>query len=535
MRLNAARAAQIVALAAVYFVSAKLGLKLAFVHASATAVWPPTGIALAALLVLGRGVWPGVLLGAFAANLSTAGNVWTSIAIACGNTLEGVVGAYLVERYARGRNAFERPLDVFRYAFLAGIAASAVAATVGVASLALGGFAPWGRFGAIWATWWLGDAGGAMNVAPLLILWARPSAADAVKRRPGEVAAFVAVLAGVAWLVAAPAGLRGRPVGFLSMPLLIWAAVRFGAPLASAAIVLRGALAIIATLKGFGFFARPDPNESLLLLQAFLCVDSTTVLALAAAITQLRRTEAELRAAHAGLEVKVAERTRDLKRSNEELEQYAYIVSHDLQEPLRKISGFIDLWSRTYRGKLDEKADHYVTLVIDGAERMSMLIRDLLAYSRVGRDATRGPVAAGDALRLALDDLAQAIEREGAEVVVGELPTVTADPIELRQLFTNLVGNAIKFHAERPPRVSVSCERREGEWLFQVRDNGIGIEPAHREQIFVLFQRLHPRHKFPGTGIGLAVCKKIVDRRGGRIWVDSKMGEGSVFSFTIPI
>jgi len=231
----------------------------------------------------------------------------------------------------------------------------------------------------------------------------------------------------------------------------------------------------------------------------------------------------------------LARKVDELARSNADLEQFAYVASHDLQEPLRMVTAYTQLLSERYRGKLDENADKYIGYASEGAQRMQILIQDLLAFSRVGRNGfTYGSVDGNAVIADVLQTLAPAIQESGARVTHDALPVVWADRTQLAQLFQNLIGNAIKFRGKEPPVVSVQAEKTAQRWQFTVSDNGIGIAPEFAENIFVVFQRLHARTEYPGNGIGLAICKKIVERNGGKIWVESQPGSGSSFKFTLP-
>ena len=231
----------------------------------------------------------------------------------------------------------------------------------------------------------------------------------------------------------------------------------------------------------------------------------------------------------------LAEQNRQLQRSNEDLAQFASVASHDLQEPLRAVASFLQLLAQRYRGRLDAEADEFIGFAVDGAKRMQNLINDLLAYSRVGtRSKPFEPVDCERALDTALANLQVALEESGAVVTHHPLPSAWGDGVQLTQLFQNLIGNASKFHRSEPPRIEVAARRQGAEWLFSVRDNGIGIEPQYFDRIFQIFQRLHSRDQYPGTGIGLAICKRIVERHGGRIGVESEPGRGSIFWFTLP-
>ncbi len=266
----------------------------------------------------------------------------------------------------------------------------------------------------------------------------------------------------------------------------------------------------------------------------YLLKDSLTRLA-PAVERELR--EVEVRKARKQAEEDLVLRVEELARSNAELEQFAYVASHDLQEPLRIITTHCDLLRIRCEGRLDAEADDYINFVVHAATRMRALVKDLLTYSRVAVSENGTRLERIDCERVlndALANLSASISEKAAIVTHDPLPTVTADPVQMEQLFQNLIGNAIKFHGDVPPEVHVGARKKRSDWLFSVADNGIGIDRQYEDKIFAVFQRLHKQGRYPGTGVGLAICKKIVERHGGRIWFESEPGNGSTFYFSLP-
>ncbi|TDD46853.1 HAMP domain-containing sensor histidine kinase [Nonomuraea terrae] len=231
-----------------------------------------------------------------------------------------------------------------------------------------------------------------------------------------------------------------------------------------------------------------------------------------------------------------SDQAEELRRSNSELEQFAYVASHDLQEPLRKVASFTQMLEQRYAPELDDRARQYIHYAVDGAKRMQLLINDLLDFSRVGRvTGGRSPTETGAVLDRALDNLSAAIDDTSATVTRDELPQVDGNPTQLTQLFQNLIENAIKFRSEEPPRIHIGARRAGDMWEFSCSDNGIGVEPKYADRIFLIFQRLHPREVYPGTGIGLALCRKIVEYHGGQLWLDGEAeSRGATFRWTLP-
>ncbi len=688
------------AVAALYFVSAKLGLQLAFVHASATPVWAPTGIALALLLLVGYRVWPGIFLGAFWANITTAGSILTCLGIATGNTLEGMVGAYLVNRFAKGRHALEQVQDLFKFVFFAALLSTMVSATLGVASLLLTGFGSGANYGTIWWTWWLGDVTGDLVVAPFLLLWI---AAPLVRWNWIQaLEAFTAFSSLIFVGLAVFGGLFGiedknYPIDFLCIPLLVWIALRFGPRGTSLAVFLLSGIAIWGTLRGFGPFVTASKNESLLLLQAFMGVISITKLTLANVVAERNQSRRALQEAHDLLETKVQERTAQLiktaeelraeiserkqteeilrrneertrliietandafieidekglitdwnqqaekifgwprsevigrsmmekimprqyhekhsqgfhrffttgegpilfkpveitalhrdghefpveltvwptRRENtyhfnafirdiserrqsektlleklreiaridsdrEQLELFAFAASHDLQEPLQKIISFADLLKIQRGSVLGKKGRECLDKIQETALRMGELIHDLLHFTRVGTQAPSfEPVNLKTEIERVLSDLELKIQASHARVELRDLPTLNVDRPQIREVFQNLISNALKFHKENEaPVITIQSRNLENRFAeITVEDNGIGFDEKQAERIFRPFTRLRHRSEFSGSGIGLAICQKIVKRHGGTITAKSAPDKGSTFTITLP-
>jgi signal transduction histidine kinase len=241
-------------------------------------------------------------------------------------------------------------------------------------------------------------------------------------------------------------------------------------------------------------------------------------------ITEIKKTEEELKRI-----------SKELARSNAELKDFAYIASHDLKKPLQSIESFAKLLARRYKGKLDAKADEFISYIVEGVQRLQILIKDLLEYSQIETKAKNiKPTDCSFIVEEAMSNLKTAMDESNAVVTYNKLPTIMSDPQQIISLFQNLIDNAIKFRSNKAPRVRISADRKGNEWIFSIRDNGIGIDPENFEKIFVMFQRLHGSADFPGTGIGLSICKKIIERHGGRIWVESEPGKGATFFFVIP-
>jgi signal transduction histidine kinase len=538
------KSARMIAVAAVYFIAGKLGLLLVHANATVAPIWPATGIALAAMLVWGIGYWPGVFAGALLLNATLHHDVSLSLrclqagAIAGGNTLEAVSGAWLVGRFASGRRAFFRVNDVFRYIFLAGSLSTAIAATIGTLTLLACGLLEKQLYGAAWLTWWMGDMVGAVLVAPLIVLWtSNPKVRLGLNRSVEGLVLLMCVL-----LVSAlnfsnmfQMGDRHYPLAFLFFPLLAWAAVRFESRGAVAFVAVISALAVNGTLHGFGTFAVDGSNSSLLMLQMFVCVATLSALVLAAAVAERKTAESLVRSLNQELEHRVQDRTAQLEGTNKELEAFCYSVSHDLRAPLRTIRGFSEVLMEQYRPQLDARGQDYLRRTCDAGLQMDKLIEDLLKLSRL----SRSEIQQGDInLSVIAQEIASELARTepGRKVEFAIAPNLAAKGDErlLRIVIDNLFRNAWKFTQKRPDaRIEFSNSNGEASPFF-VRDNGVGFDMAYAGKLFGVFQRLHSQAEFTGSGVGLAIVQRVINRHGGRVWADAKVNSGATFYFTLP-
>lgn len=667
---------EIFILTALYFFCGKLGLSLAFLNASASPVWPPTGIALAAILLRGHRLWPGIFLGALLVNITTHGSVATSLAIAAGNTAEALSGAWLVCRFAGGLAAFQRTQNVFRFAAFAAVPSTIVSATVGVTSLSIAGLAPWNLYPAIWLTWWLGDAVSDLIIAPVLLIWLGPAPAFGKLQGKQMIEAFALLV--LLFLVcafvfsgAARYDKTNIPYGYLSMLPILWAAFRFGQRGVIACAFLTSCAAIWGTRHDFGPFAMPDPNQSLLLLQAFIGTITLTGLVVGAISSEREQAQSRLREsetrkgavlesaldsivtmgrdgritdfnpaaektfgwrrdqilgrtvaetiippelreaherglahfiktgegrvlgrriemigmradgtrfptelaiavsrvpghepfftaylrdlterkeaeralekarsdlqAHAGmLETTVAERTRRLNETIGELEAFSYSLSHDLRGPLRAIESFGRIVLDENSDKLGPSATGMMKKIIGAAERMDRLIRSVLSFTKVSRaEITIAPV---DVEKLIRDIIGERPEFQMADItLVSPLLSLRGDDASMTQCITNLLGNAIKFVAGGvKPKVRIYTQKLGEKVRLYFEDNGIGIARESQAKLFDLFHREHPEAEYEGTGMGLAIVRKAVERMGGGVGVDSEPAKGSRFWIELP-
>ncbi|HEY2734016.1 MAG TPA: MASE1 domain-containing protein [Polyangiales bacterium] len=555
-----------------YFAAAKLGFLLASSTKQVTAVWPPTGIAMVALLVLGRHMWPAVFAGAFAVNLTNDTPLLTSFGIALGNTLAPLVGVRLLGRWSDFDLKLERVHDVLSFVSIGAVLGMSVSATNGALWLGLTGIVPWTKCFSVWWLWWIGDAMGVLIVAPPILTWiAKPRLRWRGVRLFEWSCLFVSLAATAHFLFS-----DTFPLTYAVFPFAVWAALRFEQRETALAMLIIASAAIWGVIHDRGPFAVGPSDARLIFLVLFMGVMAITALVLGAATHERKRAEHALLAAGAKLETRVAERTAELASANDSLkkvnqqhtrrgqalaakqdeaESFVYVVSHDLRAPLVNIQGF----SEELRAGCRDLEESLRDLPLPAARRQAIerilaegireslgyiaasttklqhLIDALLVLSRTGREQyTLMPIDSDALAEASVGVLRQTIEKGGARVELSPLPAAYGDSTAIGQVFTNLIGNAVKYlQPGRAGVIEVGGETQDEMSHFWVRDNGCGFGINARTRLFQAFQRFHPQLA-SGEGMGLAIVKRVVERHGGRVWAESVEGAGSTFHFTLP-
>jgi len=530
-RRGFSRVTAFVGLTLVYFLAGKLGLKLAFLHASASPVWPPAGVALGALLLLGYRTWPAIFVGAFLVNVTTAGNFGTSLAIGTGNTMEALCGAWLVNRFAAGLDVFERSKNVFKFAFVA-VASAVVSPTIGLTSLAVAGFADWARYGAIWMTWWLGDAAGDLIFAPLVILWGiRPRWRWSGKKdlEVGLLLLLLMLLGEAVFGGWFPISAKNYPIAFICGPVVIWLAFRMSQRETATGIFILSAIAIWGTLHNFGPFVMETENQSLLILQTATAVLAITALALAAAMTERRRAEEALTKEKSLVE-----------SANRTKENFLAMLSHELRTPLTPVVAGLETLSNQRARNEEEKS--VLEMIRRNIEVETHLIDDLLDVTRISKGKLDLKFATLDAHKAVLNVVEICRSEAGAKRIRVNVALravdhyVRADEARFQQMIWNLLKNAIKFSREEGEVTISSANESLHQLTITVQDNGVGIASGPIDRIFDPFEQAGGslQQRFGGLGLGLAISKSVAQAHNATLIAKSEGVDcGSTFSVTM--
>jgi signal transduction histidine kinase/CheY-like chemotaxis protein len=522
--------AWIAGVAIIYFAAGELGLYFASFTAVSSPVWPPAGVAFAAMLLLGYQIWPGIFLGAFFVNLATSGAVFTSIGIATGNTLEAVAAVYLTTRYANGRKLFEHAQDFFKFAALSMLAA-AVSATIGVTSLALGGIAHWNEFVRIWLTWCLGDVGGFLLFAPFPILWIENPRLTNDHRRLLESSMTLAAIAlfGILVFAGAVPGIENYPIGFICIPILVWSAFRFGQREAATAIFILTVCAEWGMMRGHGPWARfASQISSFIIPQAFMMTMAVMTMTLAAVVWERRRAEED--ANEARNQAEAANRAKD---------QFLAMLGHELRNPIAALSSAVRVFERS--DVLSQQYSTLLEIMVRQSGHLARMVDDLLDVERLtaARRITlnRRPMNLAECARDCVTALRLREEYTKHNITLRVEDTwIDGDPDRVAQILTNLLSNACKY--TRPEgKIVLGIRSDNDRALICVEDDGDGIPADLLPRIFDLFvqgDRLSDRHP-GGLGLGLTLVRRLSEMHGGTVEAHSNgAGQGSAFTVRIP-
>jgi signal transduction histidine kinase len=524
----------IIGLALVYFVAARAGLMMDAVAGFATLVWPPTGLALAALLLFGTRLWPGVFIGAVVANLLTGAPVPVAVGIGLGNTLEAVLAVYALRRIPGFQVSLERLADVIGLIVLAAGLSTMVSATIGVTSLYLGGIISSAQLAETWRAWWLGDLIADLLVAPVLLVWGSgPRKLGDPKRRLEAVALGISVIVASLLIFGGPAGpatATGKfAQAYMFFPLLIWAALRFGQRGAVFTAFIVSVIAIWGTALGHGPFVRPALFQSLIALQTFMGIAAATFLVLGASISERQRAEREMELAHARA-----------KQANQAKAEFLAVMSHELRTPLNAISGYVDMLSLGVDGPLSDKQLVSLSRIQLNQQHLLSLIDDVLSFAKI--EAGRLEIHVQTVLVHDVLESLEAIIRP--ELLRKDLDftsdcddrlSVRADPEKLRQILLNFLANAIKFTPEGG-RIRLGVDHGQELVRIWVSDTGIGIPAEQIEQVFEPFFQVEtgPTRRYPGIGLGLAIARDLARAMDGEVRLESIVGKGSTVSVLLP-
>ena len=529
----------LVAIGVIYFALAKGGLALASIHPSATPIWPPTGVALAAVLLWGYRTWPAIFTAAVIANATTAGSVATAIAIATGNSLEAVVGAYLINRWSSGCNTFSTPNSVAKFALICFVIATPISASIGLTSLATAGYIERTNFANAWVTWWLGDVTGALVIAPVIVLWASSHDHAFNRNEFLETVGVLATAAAVGLIAFSPLIEQTPsrdPLGFLAILPMLWAALRRGPrDTATVALVLAG-ITIWGTLTGGGPFTTADLNVSFLLVLMFLISITVPSLLLSADVEVRKKAEESLRRAQIELERKVAERTQELELANAAKSRFLAMASHDLRQPLHALGLFVAQLRTPLKSRERTKTIERVDAT---RKEMDEMFNSLLDISRLDAGIltpkiTEFPIAR--LLQKIETRFDQATREKGLRLRVRRSDAwVRSDAMLLERILLNLVSNAVRYTLRGG--IIVGCRRR-GEMLrIEVWDSGPGIPEDQKQNIFgEFFQLTAPdRNRYGGLGLGLAIVDRLRLLLNHQIDLASTVGRGSRFAILVPM
>jgi signal transduction histidine kinase len=532
----------------VYFAGAELGLSLATLHQNVTPVWPPTGIAIAALLIFGPRVWPGVFAGALAANLALNLPIASDVGIATGNTLEGILAWYLLQRSKRWDRSFESVRDVMTFIVYAGVLAPLVSATIGSLSVCFGDPAQLPNFAWLWLTWWMGDGFGALIVSPLLLSWSLSWKIDSADAP--EIASLLVLLIIVVLIVFGgwfPGPVKTYPLAYLCLPCLLWAALRFDQRIVTGSIVLMASVAVWGAKHGYGPFVQPSANVTLLLLMSFVGTSALMTLLVAAVTVERRKAEDEKWRLASELERRrtdLLERESHARQQAEEAsrlkEEFLATVSHELRTPLNAVVG----WSRLLRsGKLDNDGmTHAVDVIERNAAAQRQIIEDLLDVSRIVAGKLRistQPVDLLLVIHAAIDAVQPAAEAKEIKISTHvEAPDliVKADVERLQQVFWNLLSNAVKF-TPHGGLIDVYLERSDSLAEVRIEDSGPGVPPEFLPHIFERFSQADgsSTRKHGGLGLGLAIVRHLVEIHGGTVSATNREAEsGAILTVRLP-